>query len=82
MKLEPIRDFVVREFLPGEQPEALASDQPLISSGLIDSVGTLRLVLFLEATFEIQVNAQDISAGKLDTLAAIAALIDEKRASA
>ena len=58
----------------------LATDQPLISSGLIDSVGTLRLVLFLEETFEIRVEAEDISAGKLDTLSAIAALVGQKRA--
>ena len=79
MKLELVRDFVVREFLSGEQPEALATDQPLISSGLIDSVGTLRLVLFLEEAFKIRVEPEDISAGKLDTLSSIAALVEEKR---
>ena len=79
MTTDIVREFVIREFLPGQDPEALALDQPLISSGLIDSVGTLRLTLFLEETFQIEVSAEDISSGRLDSLAAIADLVASKR---
>jgi acyl carrier protein len=80
MILDQVKDFVLSEFLPGEKPEALAPDQRLISSGIIDSVGTLKLVLFLEETFGITIATEDITGGKLDTLAAIAALVESRRA--
>ena len=79
MTADAVREFVAREFLAGQDPEALSGDQPLISSGLIDSVGTLRLVLFLEETFKIEVSAEDISSGKLDTVSAISALVQQKQ---
>jgi acyl carrier protein len=79
MNIQPVRDFVVHEFLGGQGADSLTLDTPLISSGVIDSVGTLKLVLFLEETFHIEIDAQDIAAGKLDTLAAIAELVDRQR---
>ena len=33
MSLDAIRDFVIREFLPGQDPATLGTDVPLISSG-------------------------------------------------
>jgi acyl carrier protein len=80
MTANPVRDFVLREFLPGERPEALGDDVRLITSGLIDSVGTLRLVLFLEETFGITIATEDISGGKLDTLAEIRSLVAARKA--
>jgi acyl carrier protein len=79
MILDAIRDFVIREYLPGQAPATLGADVPLISSGVIDSVGTLKLVLFLEETYGVQIDAADIDAGKLDSLASISALVDAKR---
>ena len=76
MNLDPVREFIAREFLGGTDPAALTATTPLISSGVIDSVGTLRLVLFLEQTFGIEVDAAQIAAGRLDTLAAIAELLE------
>jgi acyl carrier protein len=76
---DAIRDFVIREFLPGQDPATLGADVPLISSGVIDSVGTLKLVLFLEETYGVQIDAADIDAGRLDSLATIGALIETKR---
>ena len=79
MILDAIRDFVIREYLPGQEPATLGADVPLISSGVIDSVGTLKLVLFLEETYGVQIDAADIDAGRLDSLASISALVDAKR---
>jgi len=81
MPADLVRDFVLREFLPGERPEALAADQRLVSSGIIDSVGTLRLVLFLEETFHVDITTEDITGGRLDTLTSIAELVQSRRAT-
>ena len=82
MILDAIRDFVIREYLPGQDPATLGANVPLISSGVIDSVGTLKLVLFLEETYGVEIDAADIDAGKLDSLASINALVEAKRSGA
>jgi acyl carrier protein len=81
MTQDPILDFIVSEFLAGVEREEVSVDQPLISSGIIDSVGTMKLVLFLEKSFGIDIEAEDITAGRLDTLRAIADLVADKRAA-
>jgi acyl carrier protein len=75
---EPIARFILDEFLGGGPVESLPEAQPLISSGLIDSVGTMRLVLFLEETYGLTIDASDISGGHLDSLASLRALVAAK----
>ena len=41
----PIKDFIMNEFLPGEDPNELTDSTPLISGGILDSLGDIaRLV--------------------------------------
>lgn len=79
MSLDVVRDFVISEFLPGQNPRELDPELPLLSSGVIDSVGTLKLVLFLEETFSVEITAEDIAAGSLESLNSIGRLIESKR---
>ncbi len=81
MVKEIVRAYLQREFFRGEAADALSNDQPLVSSGLIDSVATLKLVLFLEEKFSIFVDTADIADGQLDTLDSIEALVSSKRAA-
>jgi acyl carrier protein len=73
-----IHEFILREFLPGEDPGELQDDTPLISGGILDSITTLKLVAFLEDTFRITINAYEAGSGNLDTIDQIAALVNEK----
>ena len=72
------RDFIIREFLPGESPETLAASTPLITSGILDSIGTVRLVSFLEEEYGVQLEAHEMGIDHLNTLADIARLIESK----
>ena len=74
-----IREFVVREFFAGREPPLLRSDTKLVSTGVVDSVGTMRLVLFLEERFGILIQPEDISTGSLDTLDAMTALVERRQ---
>jgi acyl carrier protein len=76
---ETVRSYLQREFFRGETAEALSEEQPLVTSGLLDSVATLKLVLFLEENFGILIDTADIADGRLDTLNSIAAFVDSKR---
>jgi acyl carrier protein len=74
-----VRGFLMREFFRGEPVDALGFDVPLITSGLLDSVATLKLVLFLEAEFHVAIDSADISDGQLDTIRSIEVLISRKQ---
>jgi acyl carrier protein len=73
-----VKDFVLREFLPGEDPAQLEETTPLISSGILDSIATLKLVAFLEDTFSITIEAHEADREHLNTLADIARLVQGK----
>ena len=76
---EQIRNFILSEFLPGESPSNLKDDTPLRTSGVLDSMATLRLVSFVEETFGIEVDAHEAGIDNFDRIEDIASLIDRKR---
>ena len=77
---ETVKEFILKEFLPGEDPAALKNDTPLMTGGIIDSVGTLRLTAYLEEHFAIEIQAHEINQDNFDTIAALSQLVDSKLA--
>jgi acyl carrier protein len=73
-----IKQFILEEFLPGERPEALTDDTPLVAGGVLDSLATLRLVSFLEKQFKVSLAPHEVDAEYLNTLPSIAALVRSK----
>jgi len=73
-----IADYIVQEFLPGARSDELTDSTPLISGGILDSLGTLNLVTFLEDQFKIQLEPYEISIANLNTLSAITGLVHSK----
>ena len=73
-----VKKYVLAEFLPGEDPAALTPDTAMVSSGVIDSIATLKLVGFLEEEFKIQVQAHEADVDHLDTLTSISELVARK----
>lgn len=74
-----VRNYIIDEFLPGEDPAALTDSTPLITGGILDSLATLKLVAFLEEQYHIEIQAHEATADYLDTVADIANLIDGKK---
>ena len=52
-----VKEFLLAEFLPGENPDELTETTPLISSGILDSLATLKLSIFLEESFGIKLDS-------------------------
>ncbi len=77
-----IHQFILREFLPGEDASELTAETPLITGGVLDSITTLKLVTFLEDHFDITVEAYEAGIDHLDTIDRIAALVARKQAAA
>ena len=75
--LEDIAEYINEQIL-SEKTE-LVSDTALITSGLIDSISTLKLVEYIEDTYEIELEANEVTAENLDTIENIISLIDRKK---
>ncbi len=59
---------------------AIQPDEPLISSGLIDSFHLVDLGLFVEDRFGVRIDDSELNAQTFDTLRQLAALIASRRA--
>ena len=74
-----LHDYILREFLPGEDGSELTATTPLITGGILDSISTLRLVTFLKDQFGITIEAHEAGVERLDSIEQIEALLAEKR---
>lgn len=75
---DQLRDYIIQEFLPGEDRDNLKDDTPLTGSGILDSVSTLKLVSHVEDTFGINVDAHEASSS-FGTIDEIARLVESKK---
>jgi acyl carrier protein len=74
-----VKTFILSEFLPGESPEALTDETPLLTTGVLDSISTLKLVSFLEERFGITIEAHETGVEQLNTVTSIARLVRAKQ---
>ena len=74
-----IKDFIMSEFLPGESPDELTDSTPLISGGILDSIATLKLVMFIEEAWGVSFAPHEVDKENLDTLNAIVRLLVAKK---
>jgi acyl carrier protein len=77
-----IHNFILREFLPGEDPNELQDQTRLITGRILDSISTLKLVTFLEDHFGIRIEGHEAGVEYLDTIHQIALLVAAKRSAA
>jgi acyl carrier protein len=69
--------YIATEILkdPGRR---LAVDEPLISSGLVDSFSLVDLAIFVETQFGVRIHDTELSAQVFDNLNALAQLIRQR----
>jgi len=48
---EKIKEYIITEVNPELGLQSLDDDQPLIDSGIVDSLGVLRILAFLDEAF-------------------------------
>ena len=76
---ETVKTFILQEFLPGQDPNELTESTPLITSRILDSLATIKLVVFLEGQFQIVLQPHETDVEHMNTLASIANLVQSKR---
>jgi acyl carrier protein len=76
--LDVVKQFVLDHFLSGEDPARLTPSTPLVTGGILDSLGLLEVVSFLEKTFGVEFEAHEVDPASFDTLARIDQLVQQK----
>lgn len=77
---ERVRDFVLKQF-PLARKGGIEPDDRWLETGLIDSLGILDLVHFLETEFSIHVSDEELSPENFQSLAAVVLFVDAKLAA-
>ena len=76
---QDIRQFVIANFLFGEDNGSLKTDESFLETGIIDSTGVLELVAFLELTYGFRVRDNELTPDNLDSLDRVAAFVRRKQ---
>ena len=75
-----IRQFIDDNFAPAGPGQPHPADLSLLEAGIMDSMGVLLLVTWLEQEFDLVVDDDEVVPENLDSIAAIGAFIAGKRA--
>ena len=73
-----VRRYVVEHLLFGRNDVELRGDTSFLESGLVDSTGVLELVQFLEETFQVKVEDEDLIPANLDSVNALTRFVESK----
>jgi len=77
-----LREFIELNYLPSAGVDRFEDDDSFMEKGIIDSTGILELLEFLESTFDIVVEDEEVVPDNLDTLNCMAVYVKEKRGNA
>ena len=69
--LKQVREFVIQNFLVGDDEAEFSDDQSFLETGLIDSTGILEVILFLENEFDLEIDDDEMVPDNLDSVANI-----------
>jgi acyl carrier protein len=74
---DQLAEFITAQILK-DPNRALADDEALISSGLIDSFSLVDLALFVEDTFSVRIDDSELTSDVFDTLSELASLVAQR----
>ena len=68
---DKVAEYISRELMSRKDGETITPDQDLLISGLLDSLGVMSLVHFLEQEFEVGIPPEDVTIENFQTVEAI-----------
>lgn len=76
-----LTQFIFEKF-PMTRKKNIGEDSALLEGGLIDSIGILEIVTFIEQEFSVKASDEDLTPENFGSIARIAALIESKASDA
>ncbi|MGZ5007773.1 MAG: acyl carrier protein [Methylobacter sp.] len=77
-----IRQYILENLLFTEDESVLQDSDSFLDGGIIDSTGVMEIILFIEETFDIKVNDNEMLPVNLDSVDNLIAFIQRKQAQA
>jgi len=68
---DSIKKYILAEYLPGTPIEELDSSCDLLDNGVVDSLGLLQLIAWVEQRYQIPINEVEISPDNFRSVDAI-----------
>lgn len=78
---ETVRQYIIENFLFGDTEPLENDSMSLLDGGIIDSVGVMELVAFLEQDFELTIADEDLVPENLDSVENLTAFIGRRQAA-
>ena len=76
-----IKEFIITEVNPDLNLKSLGDDEPLIDSGIVDSLGVLRILSFLDETFGVDLSSNEIKLENFKDVRTICRMVEQAGAS-
>lgn len=76
-QINAVKEFIIENFLFGEE-EQLMPDTDFFDKGIIDSTGVIELVSFLEETFNITIDDEELIPQNLSSLNKVDIFLQKK----
>jgi acyl carrier protein len=73
-----IKQYILNELVQDERYTNLSDHDPLIETGIIDSLGIMKLIGFLENTLSIHVDDTELIPENFTTVQAIYSMVSKK----
>ena len=80
--MQKIKQFIVDEFMPDVPAEELDADFDLLTGGVVDSLGLLKVVAWLETEYDIGVDDSELGPDSFRTVRAIHEYVEREKATA
>ena len=74
-----IKEFIMTEVNPDLNLSQLDDDEPLIESGIIDSLGVLKILAFMDEAFEVDLASDQIKLENFKNVSSICALVEKQK---
>jgi acyl carrier protein len=80
MFIQELAQFIEKNMLGDDRKTNVSDTTPLIENGLIDSMGLMQIVSFLEERTGVRVPDDDVTPDNFETLDAIEKMVERLRA--
>ena len=77
---DQVRNFILTNFLFTDDQSKLEDGQSLMQSGAVDSTGIMELILFVDQTFGVTVEDDEMVPENLDSVDNVVAFLERKQA--
>lgn len=78
---DKVKEYILENYLFTDDMSALGNDDSFIEKGIIDSTGILEVIFFLEETFGLAVEDDEMVPENFDSVNNIATFVNKKTAA-